>query len=63
MIGWGLFITLLLLVMGFWSGLFAEWGNAWGYPEKAPNWVIIWGIIIVMWIMIIFNKLGFRITR
>lgn len=59
MIGWLLFFTLLLIVLGIFENFMDAWGNVWGYPEKPLiNWTTIWSIIILGWLIYLLNKFG-----
>ena len=58
MIGWAAFITLLILVGGFFQDMQAGWGNAFGYPSPQTNWSIIKIILITGWVVLILYKFG-----
>lgn len=60
-IGWGLFITLALFVLGFVKEQNAGFGGAFGYPVKGANWMIIIIVIILMWCFIVAKLSGISI--
>jgi len=58
MIGWALFMTLLILVLGVGEDAQSGFGNSFGYPSKGTNWSLTWFIITTGWIVLILFKIG-----
>lgn len=58
MIGWGLFITLLVLVLGFFGEMNSGLGNAFGYPSKRVNWRNIFWMLQIGWALLVAFKFG-----
>lgn len=48
MIGWGLFFTLLIYILGFFNGM----------AESDTNWTAINIFVIIGWILLILFKIG-----
>ena len=56
MIGWAMFISLVILILASMQDVLADIGNSFGYPESHTNWTLIKMILIVGWIILLLYK-------
>ena len=57
MIGWWLFFTVVVLIVGYLEESEAALSNIFGWPCPRPNWTVVWTLLIVLWILIVEVKL------
>lgn len=56
MMGWMLFVTLLIYVVGLFNDMQAGLGNAFGWPSPRYPWAFVNGMMIFCWVLFFLEK-------
>lgn len=58
MIGWMLFLTLLIIVVGAMQDMQSGFGRAFGWPAPMFPWEIVIPTIVLFWAIYLSNRFG-----